>query len=176
MPEWVLRRGRLMCPLCLMLLMISSRGWSLPTHTLQVSASVVNGCVISGTNTGVFGTLDFGTRPGVGSTTASASFVQSSTINLACTPGTTLNMSINGGSNYGSSRNLKVADNTNLVAYTLYTSASHSASSAIPVNQNVALTYSNANNITLPIYGLLQLSGVNRAGTYSDTLTVTLSW
>ena len=44
------------------------------------------------------------------------------------------------------------------------------------MNQNVALTYSNANNITLPIYGLLQLSGVNRAGTYSDTLTVTLSW
>ncbi|MEI2684797.1 spore coat protein U domain-containing protein, partial [Erwinia aphidicola] len=44
------------------------------------------------------------------------------------------------------------------------------------VNQNVALTYSNANNITLPIYGQLQLSGVNRAGTYSDTLTVTLSW
>ena len=173
MPKWVMRRGG---PLCLMLLMISNCGWSLPTHTLQVSASVVNGCVISGTNTGVFGTLDFGTQPGVGSTSASASFVQSSTINLACTPGTTLNMSINGGSNYGSSRNLKVANNTNLVAYTLYTNASHSATSAIPVNQNVALTYTNANNITLPIYGVLQLSGVNRAGTYSDTLTVTLSW
>lgn len=171
-----MRPARRRWPLCLLLLCVSNMGWSLPTQTFQVTASIVNGCVISGTNTGVFGSLDFGTQPGVGSTSASASYVQSSTINLACTPGTTLNMSINGGSNYGTSRNLRVANNTNLVAYTLYTSATHSAASAIPVNQNVALTYSNANNITLPIYGLLQLSGVNRAGTYSDTLTVTLSW
>jgi spore coat protein U-like protein len=174
--EWVMRRGGRLYPLCLMLLLISYQSWSLPTQTFQVTASVVNGCVVSGTNPGVFGTLDFGTQPGVGSSSVSAAFVQSTTITLACTPGTTLNMSINGGSNYGSSRNLKVANNTNLVAYSLYTNASHSAASAIPVNQNVALTYSNANNITLPIYGLLQLSGVNRAGTYSDTLTVTLSW
>lgn len=176
MPQWGTRPGRRSGLLCLMMLCISYRGWSLPTQTFQVSATVVNGCLISGTNTGVFGALDFGTQPGVGSRSVSASYVQSSTINLACTPGTTLNMSINGGGNYGTSRNLKVANNTDLVAYTLYTSATHSAASAIPVNQNVALTYSNANNITLPIYGLLQLGGVNRAGTYSDTLTVTLSW
>ncbi|MEI2684800.1 spore coat protein U domain-containing protein, partial [Erwinia aphidicola] len=85
------------------------------------------------------------------------------TIALACTPGTTLSMSIDGGSNYTTTRNLKVANNSNLVAYNLYSNASHTT--AIPVNQNVALTYSNANNITLPIYGQLQLSGVNRAGT-----------
>jgi len=171
-----MRPGRVRGALGLMMLCISYPGWSLPTQTFQVSATVVNGCLVSGTNTGVFGSLDFGTQPGVGSRSVSASYVQSSTVNLACTPGTTLNMSINGGGNYGTSRNLKVANNSDLVAYTLYTSATHSAASAIPVNQNLALTYSNANNITLPIYGLLQLSGVNRAGTYSDTLTVTLSW
>ncbi|RRZ96929.1 SCPU domain-containing protein [Erwinia sp. 198] len=163
-------------PLCVVVCCISFPARALPTQTFQVTASVVNGCVISGTNTGVFGTLNFGTRPGVGSASASASFVQSSTITLACTPGTALSMSVNGGSNYSSTRNLKIANNTDLVAYALYTSASASAASAIPVNQNVALTYSNANNITLPIYGRLQTSGVRRAGTYSDTLTVTLSW
>lgn len=164
------------CLLCAIVCSVSFSARALPTQTFQVSATIVNGCVVSGTNTGVFGALDFGTQPGVGTRAVSASYVQSSSINLACTPGTTLNMSINGGSNYGTTRNLKVANNTDLVAYTLYTNASHSAASAIPVNQNVALSFSQANNITLPIYGLLQLSGVKRAGTYSDTLTVTLSW
>ncbi|MEM6161519.1 spore coat U domain-containing protein [Erwinia sp. P6884] len=166
-----------MRPLCLILLFISGgSSGALPTKPFQVTASIVNGCVISGTNTSVFGALDFGSYPGVGDRSVTAGFVQNATLNLACTPGTTLSMSIDGGSNYTTTRNLRVANNSNLVGYTLYSSATYSATSAIPVNQNVALSYSNANNITLPLYGLLQLSGVNRAGTYSDTLRVTLSW
>lgn len=162
--------------LCVLLLFFISNAQSLPTQTFQVAASIVNGCVVSGSNTGVFGVLDFGTHSGVSTSSVSASYVQSTSINLACTPGTTLNMSINGGSHYSTTRNLKVANYSNLVAYQIYTSSSHSAATAIPVNQNIALSYSNANNITLPIYGLLQLNGVTRAGVYSDTLTVTLSW
>lgn len=149
---------------------------ALPTQTFQVSAAVAAGCVISGTNTSVFGVLNFGTRSGVETANISASYVQSSTIAIACTPGTALSMSINGGSNYTTTRNLKLANFSNTLAYRLFTNASYSAASEIPVNQNVALSYSNANSITLPIYGLLQLRGAQRAGTYSDTLTVTLSW
>ncbi|WP_369800292.1 spore coat U domain-containing protein [Pantoea sp. BL1] len=156
------------------LLIGSVSAWGLPTATFQVSASVVAGCVVSGTNTGVFGTLNFGTQSGVSSSIVSASYVQSTTIILACTPGTAVSMSINGGSNYSTTRNLKVSGNTNTVPYSLYTNAAHT--SAIPVNSAVALSYSNANNITLPIYGLLTLPGPTRAGTYTDTLTVTLSW
>lgn len=161
-------------PLTLLLWVYSCNGEALPTADFGVSASIVNGCAITSSLPTVFGTLDFGTQPGVGTVTANAAYVQDSSITLACTPGTALSMSINGGANYTTTRNLKVAGNTNLVAYNLYTSAAHTT--AIPVNQNVLLTLSNANNITLPIYGQLQLSGVNRAGTYSDTLTVTLSW
>jgi len=150
----------------------SLSAWSLPTSTFQVSASIVAGCVISGTNTGVFGTLNFGSQSGVASNSVSASFVQSSTITLACTPGTPLSMSIS--SNYTTTRNLKHTSNTNTVPYTLYTNAS--LTTPIPVNSAVALSYSNANNITLPIYGLLKLPGPTRAGVYTDTLTVTLSW
>ncbi|MFS2221068.1 spore coat U domain-containing protein [Pantoea sp. B65] len=165
-----------MRPLCALLGIYLSSAQSLPTQSFQVAASVVAGCVISGSNTGVFGALDFGTRSGVDNGSVSASYVQSSTINLACTPGTTLNMSINGGNNYATTRNLKLANYSNVVGYQIFTSASHSAASEIPVSQNVALSYGNANNITLPIYGLLQLNGVARAGNYTDTLTVTLSW
>ncbi|MEN5017833.1 spore coat U domain-containing protein [Erwinia sp. Eh17-17] len=163
-----------MRPLALLLLVYSSSGYPLPTVDFAVTASIVNGCVITGSGPGVFGTLDFGTQPGVGTTTANAAYVQSSGIVLACTPGTTLNMRIDGGSNYTTTRNLRVAGNTNLVAYRLYSNAARTI--AIPVSQDVAVTLGNANNITLPIYGQLQLSGVNRAGTYSDTLNVTLSW
>ena len=148
--------------------------WSLPTSTFQVTASVVAGCVITGTNTGVFGTLNFGTQSGVAATTASASFVQSTSINLACTPGTTLNMTINQGANFTTTRNLKLPNFSNTVPYTLFSNASHTT--VIPVNQAVPLSYSNASNITLPIYGQLQLPGTARAGVYTDTLTVTLSW
>ena len=158
----------------LALLIGSVSAWGLPTATFQVSASVVAGCVVSGTNTGVFGTLDFGTQSGVASTSVSASYVQSTTITLACTPGTAVSMSINGGGNYTTSRNLKINGNTNTVPYTLYTNAAHTT--PIPVNSAVALSYGNANNITLPIYGLLTLPGPTRAGTYTDTLTVMLSW
>jgi len=156
------------------LLIGSVNAWSLPTSTFQVTASIVAGCVISGTSTGVFGTLDFGTQSGVATSTVNASFVQSTSINLACTPGTTLSMSINQGSNFTTTRNLKLPNFTNTVPYTLFSNASRTT--VIPVNQAVSLSYSNANNITLPIYGQLQLPGTARAGVYTDTLTVTLSW
>jgi len=163
--------------LCILLTLYVSSARSLPTQTFLVSATIVAGCAVSGTNTGVFGTLDFGTHSGVSSTSVSASYVQSTTIILACTPGTTLNMSINGGIHASSNtRHLKIANFSDQITYRLFTNSSHSAASEIPINQNVAVTYSDSNNITLPIYGLLQLSGVKRAGNYSDTLTVTLSW
>jgi len=163
--------------LCILLIGYVSNAQALPTKTIQVAASIVAGCVVSGTNTGVFGNLNFGTHSGVISTSVSASYVQSATINLACTPGTPLSMSINGGTHATpNTRNLKVANFSNLITYRLFTNVNHTAISEIPIDQNVALTYSNANNITLPIYGLLQLNGIQRAGNYSDTLTVTLSW
>lgn len=164
----VLRYGWLLVLLC------SGNVRSLPTQTFQVTAAVVAGCVISGTNTGVFGTLNFGSHSGVERGSISASYVQSTTINLACTPGTTLSMSLNGGNHYTSTRNLRRADSSDTLAYALYTSAS--GTTPVQVNQPVALSYGNSNNITLPLYGVLQLPGTARAGLYTDTLTVTLSW
>lgn len=168
-------RGKLSRLLLPPLLLFSNSSSALPQPaTMAVSATISNGCVISGTSPGLFGALDFGTRAGVGPATLTASLVQNSALTLACTPGTSLLMSINGGSNYGTSRNLKIASNTDVIPYTLYSNAA--LTTAIPVNQNVAITFSNANNITLPVYGRLTMSGVYRAGAYSDSLTVTLTW
>lgn len=146
---------------------------ALPSQTFQVSADIVAGCLVQGSNTGVFGAINFGTYPGTSKAPVTASFVQNATITLVCTPGTNLQMSVDGGANYSTGRNLRLNGNTNLVPYNIYNSATNVA---IPVNQAVPVTFTNANNIVLPLYGQLTLGGNSRAGSYADTLTVTLSW
>lgn len=158
---------------CGMALLFSSSTPALPTQTFQVSANIVAGCLVQGSNTGVFGAINFGSYPGTSSVQVSADYVQNATITLLCTPGTNLQMSIDGGANYSAGRNLKRNGNTNLVPYNIYNSATHAA---IPVNQAVPVTFTNANNIVLPLYGQLTLSGNAYAGNYADSLTVTLSW
>lgn len=148
---------------------------ALPSQSFQVSAAIVAGCQIQGGG-GVLGALDFGTHSAIDNRAAGAGFVQNTAVTIACTPGTTLNMSIDGGSHYTATRNLQRASGGDLIAYRLFTSASYSSASEIPVNQNVTVSFSDAATITLPIYGLLQLNGSNRAGTFTDVLSVMLSW
>ena len=85
-------------------------------------------------------------------------------------------MSIDGGKNYTSIRNMVRTGSSEKVPYRLYTSGALTANTEILVNQGVAMTYSNSNNITLPIFGAAQLTGMSPAGVYTDQLTVTLSW
>ncbi len=147
------------------------------TQSFQVSATIAAGCSVTTGTGGVMGSLNFGTHTGVESSRVSTSFVPSSSLLLACTPGVALSMSINGGQNYGSSvRNMVRGGGTERVPYRLYTSSSLNAASEIGVNQAVSITYSNSNNISLPLFGAAQLTGFSPAGSYTDTLTVTLSW
>ena len=60
------------------------------------------------------------------------------------------------------------------VAYSLFRDAAYSQS--LGIGQSVAVTYSDANNIRLPIYGQVVLPGNQPGGTYSDVLQVQLSW
>ncbi|XBS69704.1 spore coat U domain-containing protein [Acerihabitans sp. KWT182] len=148
---------------------------ALPTQSFQVSASIVAGCQIQGGG-GVWGTLDFGSHSALDSRSVGTGLVQNAGLLIACTPGTTLSISLDGGRYYTTTRNLGQANGNDSVAYRLYTSAGYSPASEIPVNQSITVNFSNAANITLPIYGLLQLDGTHRAGTYTDLLSVTLSW
>ncbi|WGL98314.1 spore coat U domain-containing protein [Arsenophonus sp. aPb] len=151
---------------------------ALPSHAItsqsfQVAATIANGCVVSGGS--LFGTLDFGTHPSNANGNFNASLTPNTSLTLGCTPGTALSMSINGGNNYTSSRNVKQSGFTTLLPYLLYADNAHTI--PIGLNQNVSVSYSNSNNIIIPIYGVLQLNGANNpSGTYTDLLTVTLSW
>ncbi|WP_368543721.1 spore coat U domain-containing protein [Enterobacter soli] len=145
-------------------------------QNFKVSATIVPGCSVTAGTGGVLGTLDFGTHTGVESAPVNTSFVPNGSLSIACTPGVGLTMSIDGGQHYASVRQMQRSGGTEVVGYRLYSSSSLAANSEIGVNQAVAVSYTNSNNIALPLFGVALLTGFSPAGTYSDRLTVTLSW
>lgn len=158
------------------LIALPAAALTVTSRTFQVGATITPGCSVSSGTGGVFGTFNFGSHSGVESGIVSAAFVPNGSLALACTPGVALSMAIDGGQNYTTVRRLKRAGSTDAVPYRLYTTSSLTAASEILLNQPVSVTYSNSNNITLPLYGAAQLTGFSPAGTYTDQLTVTLSW
>jgi spore coat protein U-like protein len=146
------------------------------TQSFKVSATVTPGCsMVMGTG-GAMGTLNFGSYSGVKSGQVSTQFVPSASLSLACTPGVALSMTIDGGKNFTTVRNMQRSGGTDKVPYRLYSSSSLAANTEILANQAVSVTYSNGDNIALTLYGAAQLTGFSPAGTYSAQLAVTLSW
>lgn len=165
--------------LCLMLALMGGMAPPLPavtTQSFQLNATITPGCSVATGSGGTLGTLNFGTYSGVENRQINTRFVPGTTVNLACTPGVALSMSIDGGRQYTSVRNMQRSGGSERVAYRLYSSASLAANSEIGVNQSVPVLYTDSNNIALPLFSVAFLSGFSPAGTYSDQLTVTLSW
>lgn len=144
------------------------------SSTLKVSATITPGCKLSGGSAPLdFGTLDFGARPAVGGDRVQTSLTPQSGLKLMCTPGVSLLMSVNGGlHSQGGQRHLH--NGKRLLPYQLYADAG--LNRPIAINQAVALRYDHAEDLHLPLHGVLQLPGVTPAGIYQDVLIVTLSW
>lgn len=157
-------------------MMVAFSANAVTQQSFQVGATITPGCSVASGSGGLFGTLNFGSHSGVENGITSNAFIPNTSLALACTPGVALSMTIDGGKNYTSVRNMVRTGGSDTVPYRLYTSGALTANTEILVNQAVAITYSNSNNITLPIYGAAQLTGFSPAGTYTDQLTVTLSW
>lgn len=162
--------------LCLWGLMVALPVGAVTQQSFQVGATITPGCSVASGSGSNFGSLNFGTHSGVESGITSNAFIPNTSLALACTPGVALSMSIDGGKNYTSVRNMVRTGSSEKVPYRLYTSGALTANTEILVNQAVAITYSNSNSISLPIFGAAQLTGFSPAGAYTDQLTVTLSW
>jgi spore coat protein U-like protein len=138
------------------------------TQSFTVSAQIVTGCsVTSGTSgTPNFGMLNFGTYPAVTTGAVSAALTANSGVQIQCTSGTNLSMTIDGGLNPNTTqaqRNL-LGPNAALIAYQLYSDAGHTQS--IHIGQAVSVAASGT--VTLPIYGGLNLPGSGKpVGTYT---------
>jgi len=153
----------------------------IPTSaTFSVNAVVTAGCLVVGNpaqTTGVgFGMLDFGTHSALmtGQATASLSMGAGSMAQVQCTPGTAVNLTLDGGLHaQGGQRRLKAASG-HYLPYTLYTSSSMATPLApgvgVPVDASTGPT-------NLPVFGVATPGGAGLpAGQYSDTVQVTFSW
>lgn len=141
------------------------------SQSFQVSATVTPGCLVVGAGAN-YGALAFGSYSALATSTVTAALTAG--VTLQCTPGVALSMSVDGGLHNSSGRNLQLNSGSARVAYQLFRDAAFSQS--LGVSQSVSVTYSDANNISLPIYGRVVLPGNQPGGTYSDTLQVQLTW
>lgn len=137
-----------------------------PTQGFQVSAQVVAGCAVDSSD---YGRVDYGSVPSTSGSTLSTAL--SSMLRLQCTPGVALLMKVDGGK-YG--RKLQREGGSEQIAYQLFTNAA--MTSSLGIGQAISVPYTDATNISLPIYGQVRLPGNMPAGTYSDVLQIELSW
>lgn len=167
-----------------MLLVSSSiAGAATTTSTFTVSATVENGCVFgdgSGSVTTSFGTIDFGIMSSVPGAVDVASSTGSGSIVVTCTPGLSATISLDYGIHGGSSAGRYLANSagTTTLRYQLYRDISRtsvwgtsadSLAYSIPSFPGTTQTYT--------VYARLFAPGrMPAAGSYTDTVTVTLTY
>jgi spore coat protein U-like protein len=162
-----------LCPVwCLLAIgCLSPSAQAATSANIPVSATVTAGCLVIG-GTSNYGTLDFGSASSLATSTLTAALPG---VVLQCTPGVSLTMTVDGGQHNVSGRRLqRVTGGTQQIGYALFRDAGLTQS--LGISQSVAVAYSDAANISLPVYGRLVLPGNLPAGQYSDVLQVTLSW
>jgi|SRR5690625_44877 len=171
------------CGLALLLLapLTLSSAQPLPEQSFNLSATIVEGCLVNQQHpgntapVGVMGQLNFGTHPSLLATTVAGSWLPSSHITLECTPGMTITLRIDGGLyEENGQRHVQRQNNQDTLPYQLFMDSGLQQ----PWEINVAspLLIGSEPSIHLPIFGRLTILPGAHAGTYTDTLTVTLAW
>jgi spore coat protein U-like protein len=145
--------------------------------SFSVAAVIATGCAITTAGGGTWGDISLGSVNGLTTGTIQADLLSGSAsgIQLNCTPGTTVNITADNGNNaVASVRQLVYATNaTSLIPYLLYANGSATAwtTQAIPLSFVVGTSQQ-----IFPVRAKATLSGPTRAGAYSDTVRVTVSW
>jgi spore coat protein U-like protein len=153
------------------------------TAQFDVTATVAPGCLVDGLgasgNAGRIGTLVFGTVSTFSTQRRTATTTTGQAIRLRCTPGVNLIMTIDGGSHAVSGqRNLQRTGTgtTPRMPYALCRDAACTLPIVAGTGYGTSVTSTNSQDVRLPIYAALTPSGTMPPGTYTDTLTVTLTW
>lgn len=138
------------------------------TDTMLVTANVVNNCVVTASPM-AFGTL---------ATLGSANIDTSATVSLACTPNAAYDVSMDVGLHASGSQRRLVngADPTQLIPYGLYSDAARTAAWASGTGNTVSGTAAGG-VATMVAYGRIpSTAAAVTAGSYSDTVTVTVTF
>ena len=152
------------------------------SESFGVSASIVAGCLVDGLgdsgDAGLIGNLDFGTDSAFSTATHTATIGASQTMRLHCTPGVNVQMQIDGGVQAlaGTRRLQHESDSSAAIAYSVCADAACALPVAIGGTVAIPVSAANDVDVRLPIFARLSLPGNLPAGSYHDTLIVTLSW
>lgn len=150
-------------------LAVVGAGWAATdTTTFSVTATVTDACEVSATDL-AFGTYD----PNAGDLDAT------STITANCTAGTEYDIGLDDGANSGSadSTNRAMTDGSGFLDYELYLDAARSSvwgtTIGVDTRNNPSAT---AGGNTETVYGQIPADQFVGAGSYSDTINVTLTF
>lgn len=161
---------------------LAAQAATVPTSpTFSVTASVVQGCIVFGdssrTSAIPFGAINFGTHPalGTGTVNAMASASMGSTqAQLLCTPGTTVQVSVDGGQHLQGTQRRMSDGLGRFIAYSL--ALVKGTPAPLAPNASVGLTMDGTPTV-LPIRGTVALPGTGTAsGIYTDSVQVLVSW
>ena len=147
------------------------------SKSFQVAADIVKGCFVSTNGAGQWGQINLGTVSGIARGTVSADLLSTAVagIQIECTPSMTATVSADTGNHaVGGVRQMGLNGTSSaLIPYQLYADGS----STPWTTQSVSLTFvAGATKRVLPVRGTATLSGAMVAGTYTDTVRITLSW
>ncbi|NCU10725.1 MAG: spore coat protein U domain-containing protein [Sphingomonadaceae bacterium] len=136
--------------------------------TMGISATVLNACIVSATDM-AFGTYD--------PTSASATDSTSS-INVTCTIGTSFSVGLNAGSTAGASVTARqMASGSDRLNYALFSDAARTTNwGNTPGTNTPAPTTATALPATLTVYGRIAAQQNVPAGSYTDTVTITVTY
>lgn len=142
-----------------------------PTGSLYfpftVSADVVNKCEVNASP------LDFGTNPGLLTTAVSAN----AALSVQCSVGTAYNVGLNAGLNGAGNINArKMVLGSNSVGYQLYRNLARTQIWGNTTNADTVAGTGTGNTQSLTVYGSVPPQTTPPAGTYNDTVIVTVTY
>ncbi|MGV8924268.1 MAG: spore coat U domain-containing protein [Ewingella sp.] len=177
MPVWLL-----IPVFTLQLLFCSALNAGTATKNFTVSATIVNGCAFGSSVTNPttnLGTLNFGSVASVPGNLDMVSTAGTGSVVVTCTPGATVKIAMDYGTHGGSATQRYMANTTaatQTLAYQLYQDP---ARSKVWGNGALEMTVPSfpGTTQTYPVYArLFAVTTLPAAGTYTDTVTVTLTY
>jgi spore coat protein U-like protein len=137
------------------------------TTTIAVSASVLSSCGVTALP------LAFGTY----SPTQSTNTTAQTTVVVTCTNGTPYNVGLNAGIGTGATvASHKLTSGSNLLNYTLYQDSGYSTVWGNTIGTNTVSGTGSGLTQTINVYGSITALQAVPAGSYADTVTVSLTY
>lgn len=149
------------------------------TGTIAVALNVTNACVVNGAGSpsaslGSLGTIQFPDQPGIFGNVDGQLVGSLGTLQVQCSPNVSPVLTIGSGANDNAGKR-RLAANGNTVAYRLFSDSARA--NEIGIGQQLPLGVMTTAAVSVPIYARVTSAGqLLAAGSYTDTVQVTLTW